>query len=192
LPRCEQSGAPQAHQPSSDVPLRWLVVSPSQRLTLGQSELSRLHLPQQIRQEEKAMISFINCPFCSGHESVSPEAARLIREAIALHLHRWRSTLSDMLVTELENICNVIDNTAERQQVERYSEALPICPTPAKRKYSNREHALPFAVKWQQNAYECECGFWHLSKQTPAEHAAKINSPPASPDEFETVDPLLL
>lgn len=136
------------------------------------------------------MHNFITCPFCSGHESVGAEAAGIIKEAIALHLHRWRATLPEHVIGELENICNVIDNTEERREPEYVP---PICPTPAKRKYSNREHALPFAVKWQQHAYACDCGFWHLSKQTPAQHSAKINAPPASADEFERViDPLLL
>lgn len=126
-------------------------------------------------------MNFITCMFCSGHESVSPEAAHIIKEAIALHLHRWRTTLPEPTICELENICNVIENTEQRM----------ICPTPSKAKYTNREHALPFAVKWKQHAYECACGHWHLSKQTPTEHATKINSPPTSPDEFETIDPLL-
>jgi lysyl-tRNA synthetase class I len=91
---------------------------------------------------------------------------------------------------ELENIRNVILNTQERETQEEY--VPPICPTPNKRKYSNREHALPFAAKWRQNAYECDCGFWHLSKQSGSEHKAKINSPPAAADEFDAVDPLML
>ena len=61
------------------------------------------------------MINFVQCPFCAGHESVSPEAAHLIKESIALHLHRWGSTLPQSLVTELENICNAILNQAERE-----------------------------------------------------------------------------
>jgi hypothetical protein len=136
---------------------------------------------------------FIKCPFCSGHEAVTPEAANLIREAIALHLHRWHSTLSNELVGELENICNVIDNTAEREpQPQQAEDVAPLCPTPDKRRYAMREWAEPDAAKWRQHPYQCACGYWHLSKQTEAEHRRKINSPPAGADEFETVDPLLL
>lgn len=137
------------------------------------------------------MTDFINCPFCCGHEAVSREAAHIIKEAIALHLHRWRETLPDSVVCELENIRNVILNHAERAEpAERYTP--PICPTPTKQRYHTREHALPNAVKWHQHAYECPCGYWHLSKQSIGEHHAKINSPAASPDEFESIDPLLL
>jgi hypothetical protein len=31
------------------------------------------------------MFNFIGCPFCAGHETVSPLAASIIRESIALH-----------------------------------------------------------------------------------------------------------
>jgi hypothetical protein len=62
------------------------------------------------------MTDFITCPFCSGHEAVTQEAAHIIKEAIALHLHRWRATLPNHVVCEMENICNVILNTAEREQ----------------------------------------------------------------------------
>lgn len=97
---------------------------------------------------------------------------------------------SDAVTTELMNIRNVILNTQERAApVEEYTP--PICPTPAKRRYSNREHATPYAVKWHQHPYECACGFWHLSKQSLTEHITKINSPPAGPDEFDAIDPLL-
>lgn len=60
------------------------------------------------------MHNFITCPFCAGGEKVSPLAASIIREAIALHLHRWRSTLPEPVLCELENICNAIQNREER------------------------------------------------------------------------------
>lgn len=60
------------------------------------------------------MSNFTRCPFCAGHESVSPEAASIIRESIALHLHRWRATLPEPVCGELENICNAIQNQEER------------------------------------------------------------------------------
>lgn len=136
------------------------------------------------------MTDFINCPFCCGHEAVSREAANAIAQMITGYL-----SVSDpqqtQLECELENIRNVILNHAERlHPAERYTP--PICPTPTKQRYHTREHALPDAVKWHQHAYECPCGYWHLSKQSGAEHHAKINSPAADADEFETIDPLLL
>lgn len=136
------------------------------------------------------MFSFVKCPFCSGHEAVSLEAAGIIRQSIALHLHRWRTTLTDSAICELENICDVILNTQEREEPAKEYTPL-ICPTPDKRKYSNLSHAQPDATKWCQHPYKCDCGFWHLSKQHPTEHKAKINSPAAGADEFDTVDPLL-
>jgi hypothetical protein len=137
------------------------------------------------------MISFINCPFCFGHETVSSEAAALIEQAIHYELGERGSELSPKLIGELENIRNVILNTQERlEPVEEYTP--PLCPTPAKRKYSNLAHAQPDAAQWRQHPYECACGYWHLSKQSTTEHTAKINSPAASADEFDAVDPLLL
>lgn len=131
---------------------------------------------------------FINCPFCSGHEAISQEAAVVILEAFEPYLKKFSE---GPLKCELENIRNMILNAQERKQpAERYTP--PICPTPGKRPYSNREHALPDAVKWHQHAYECPCGYWHLSKQSGAEHHAKINSPAAGSEEFESIDPLLL
>jgi len=143
------------------------------------------------------MESFVKCPFCAGHEAVGPEAAAEIARMITT---RIQFMPEGPLQCELENICNAILNTQERECPHGCDSKdncvictpAPICPTPDKRKYSNREHALPFAVKWGQNPYACECGYWHLSKQKAAEHAAKINSPPAGPDEFDSeIDPLL-
>ena len=134
----------------------------------------------------KAMLNFIRCPFCAGHESISAEAAK----SIELMIHRWLETnvVRDHLAAELENIRNAILNQQERAPPE---EKLPLCPTPQKRKYSNLEHAHHDAVRWNQHPYECVCTYVHLSKQTPTEHAAKINTPAASADEFEPIDPLL-
>lgn len=133
-----------------------------------------------------AMTSFINCPFCSGHEKISEEA--LTELAMMISVRRFGS---DAATAELLNIRNMILNARERgAPVEEYTP--PICPTPAKAKYANPEHALPNAIKWKQHPYLCACGYWHLSKQSPTEHASKINSPPASADEFDEIDPLLL
>lgn len=133
------------------------------------------------------MIDFITCPFCAGHETVSPEAADVIAALIEKYT---RGSVVFELETELLNIRNAILNTAQRAQpVEEYEP--PICPTPDKRKYSNLAHAQPDATKWHQHAYRCGCGYWHLTKQSATEHSAKINSPAASADEFEAIDPLL-
>lgn len=138
-----------------------------------------------------SMTEFIHCPFCAGHESISAEAADRIKEAIE-RLLAADETLSQAQ-TELMNIRNAILNAQERAAQPILPKYIPpLCPTPGKRPYVNREHALPFAVKWNQYEYECACGYWHLSKQSQSEHTAKINSPAASADEFEAIDPLLL
>lgn len=137
------------------------------------------------------MISFINCPFCSGHEAVSPEAATAIAELIEKALYKSDSPLTP-LGGELQNILNVIRNTEEREEPQAEEYTPPICPTPEKRRYVNREAAIPHATKFGYHPYECECHYWHVSKQTPAEHRRKINSPPSEPNEFPTIDPLLL
>lgn len=127
------------------------------------------------------MHNFVKCPCCSGHEAIGAETAAHLDLAIDVYL----SGIADYgqaWYGELQNIQNVIRNTQEREP--------PLCPTPQKRCYETRKAALPHAAKWHQHPYECACGSWHLSKQTPAQHAAKINSSPASPDEF--IDPLLL
>jgi len=64
------------------------------------------------------VFSFVKCPFCSGHEAVSPEAAALIEQAIDYELHERGSELSPALIAELENIRNVILNTQERETVD--------------------------------------------------------------------------
>lgn len=136
------------------------------------------------------MTDFINCPFCSGHESVSREAAEEIAAMIDTHLYGFKEC---QLKTELMNIRNVILNHAERAvPAERYTP--PICPTPQKRRYYSRDSGdlKRDTVRWHQHAYECPCGYWHLSKQSGAEHHAKINSPAAGAEEFESIDPLLL
>lgn len=131
------------------------------------------------------MLNFTRCPFCAGHESISPEAAK----SIELMIYRWLETnvVKDHLAGELENIRNAILNQQERTVEEK----LPLCPTPQKRKYSNLAHATPDANKWRQHPYKCECTYWHLSKQSPIEHTTKINTPAATSDEFEPIDPLL-
>lgn len=137
------------------------------------------------------MTEFVKCPFCCGTEKVSDGALDAIESAIWEWLHIPRPE-SDT-VTEMWNIRNVILNALERTSPVVPEYEAPICPTPGKRKYSNPEHAEPDAGRWHQHSYRCACGFWHLSKQTAAEHAAKINTSAASADEFDAIaiDPLL-
>jgi hypothetical protein len=134
------------------------------------------------------VFNFIKCPFCSGHESLLEEAAGIIGQMIAQRLEADIQSDSEAAQTALWNIRNVIENTAERR--EEY--VPPICPTPGKRKYSNKDHTKADAAKWRQHGYRCECGYWHLSKQSATEHTSKINSPPADADEFDAIDPLML
>ena len=131
-------------------------------------------------------MSFITCPFCSGHEAISPQVAEVIGEMIGTVLATHPDWPRES-ICELENIRNVILNTQGREaEPEQY--VPPICPTPDKAKYGDYDHSLPNARKYKQHPYHCECGYWHLSKQ----HSSKINSPPASADEFEAIDPLML
>jgi hypothetical protein len=69
------------------------------------------------------MISFINCPFCSGHETVSSEAAALIADLINSEINDFRCgdeplNIPKAVKAELENIRNVILNTQEREAVD--------------------------------------------------------------------------
>ena len=137
----------------------------------------------------EAMLNFTRCPFCAGHESISPETAEAIARLIE-HSQWMTGSRESPFLTELENIRNAILNQQQRAPAPP-QEKLPLCPTPQKRKYSNEAHARHDAVRWNQHPYECACTYWHLSKQTPEEHAAKISTPVASADEFEPIDPLL-
>lgn len=56
-------------------------------------------------------VSFIKCPFCSGHEAVSPEAADVIAALIEKYT---RGSVVFELETELLNIRNHILNAQER------------------------------------------------------------------------------
>lgn len=137
------------------------------------------------------MVDFVTCPFCAGHEKVSPKAAAVIASQIL----RWceEQSRDSELMGELINIRNAILNTAERAApVEEYQP--PQCPTPQKQRFYSRGATEQTAKRWGHHPYECVCGYWHLSKQTPAAHVAKLNAPPASGEEFETIpiDPLLL
>lgn len=139
------------------------------------------------------MTDFVTCPFCAGHEKVSDEASAFILQAIAYEMGERGSELSPDLITELLNIRNAILNTAERAApVEEYTP--PKCPTPQKQRFYSRGATEQTAKRWGHHPYECVCGYWHLSKQTPAAHVAKLNAPSASGEEFETIpiDPLLL
>ncbi len=53
---------------------------------------------------------FVKCPFCAGHELVTPGAADVIAELIE---HDFQS--DPALRCELENIRNAILNTRERE-----------------------------------------------------------------------------
>jgi len=129
--------------------------------------------------------NFVQCAFCSGHEKLSAEAADKIRFWIDM----YSPQASHPLRGELENIRNVILNMAEREEPkEEYTP--PVCPTPQKRKYNNAMHALTDGRKYHQHPYNCACGYWHLSKQAPSDHAAKINAPAADANEFEQEEPL--
>jgi hypothetical protein len=57
--------------------------------------------------------NFITCPFCSGHEVVSPEAASEIAAMIGNHIRDFKE--GDSLKIELENIRNTILNYEQRQ-----------------------------------------------------------------------------
>lgn len=132
------------------------------------------------------MTDFIRCPFCSGHEVISTETADLLIEWIDSN-EDWRRP--KQVQAELENIRNSILNHREREQEQE--PLLPICPTPDKAKYASREHSHHNAIRYRQHPYQCECGYWHLSKQSGVEHTAKINAPAATADEFDPIDPLL-
>lgn len=58
------------------------------------------------------MLNFITCPFCSGHEAVSPEAATAIAGMIEEEL---RGKCTSALDTELFNILNMIIGMRERK-----------------------------------------------------------------------------
>jgi hypothetical protein len=147
------------------------------------------------------MYNFVQCPFCAGHETISAEAADAIAVLIRGYVHYAEE--DNPLTAELSNIRNAILNRRERvscgvtghqtpgQCGNCGNEMMPLCPTPQKRKYSNLTHAKPDAAQWRQHPYECACGYWHLSKQTSAEHATKINSAAADAEEFSDIDPLL-
>ena len=69
------------------------------------------------------VFSFVKCPFCSGHEAVSPEAAALIADLINSEINYLRRgdeppDIPKAVKAELENIRNVILNTQERETVD--------------------------------------------------------------------------
>jgi hypothetical protein len=74
------------------------------------------------------VFSFVKCPFCSGHEAVSPEAATLIADLINSEINDLRrgdeppdipkADIPKAVKAELENIRNVILNTQERETVD--------------------------------------------------------------------------
>jgi hypothetical protein len=138
------------------------------------------------------MTDYQRCPFCAGHEQVSIEAARTIGELV----HAWIVEHEDdntALNAEMYNIYNSLENMADREEPQREEYAPPVCPTPNKRTYFSLENTHHDAVRWNRHPYECECGYWHLSKLTPAAYVGKLSSPAASAEEFDEVeiDPLL-
>jgi hypothetical protein len=63
------------------------------------------------------MLTFIDCPICSGAEKISPEAADELAKAIQGRLDAFEARphmFPDAPIAELENIRNVILNRAER------------------------------------------------------------------------------
>jgi hypothetical protein len=58
------------------------------------------------------MISFVKCPFCSGHEAISLEAAQYI--ATLLKDVAWATDFA--VAVELSNIRNTILNHAQREE----------------------------------------------------------------------------
>jgi hypothetical protein len=135
-------------------------------------------------------MNFIKCPFCAGHEVVSPEAAETIADMIQVWIDNDGDPTGEDPTGELMNIRNAILNGQERRE-QNPGEVVPLCPTPKKRRYFSKDHTIHDATQWRQYAYLCDCGWWHLSKQRPEEHAVKINSPVAGADEFPGIDPLL-
>lgn len=57
------------------------------------------------------MTEFVKCPCCSGHESISAEAAAALATIIE---HRLNGSGESPVTTELWNIRNMILNTQER------------------------------------------------------------------------------
>jgi hypothetical protein len=56
---------------------------------------------------------FVKCPFCSGHEAVTPQVADVIGEMIGTVLATAPNWPKEA-IAELENIRNVILNMQER------------------------------------------------------------------------------
>jgi hypothetical protein len=60
------------------------------------------------------LLNFIKCPFCAGHEAVSPETAHAIESMIEAFLYVDEHPRPEALETELWNIRNAILNHQER------------------------------------------------------------------------------
>ena len=71
-------------------------------------------MPATIIRSGANVYNFVKCPFCAGHETVSPEAAAFIEKAIAYELDEAGSSTPTPLLVELSNIRNAILNMAER------------------------------------------------------------------------------
>ena len=113
-------------------------------------------------------------------QTLTPAGMQAVANAIdAFLMLPWEN---DEVRAELENTRNVLLNILERTPEPEYKP--PVCPTPQKRKYANDKHAAHDAKRWHMYPYPCECGYVHLSKQSPETHAAKINGPAADADEF--------
>lgn len=113
-------------------------------------------------------------------ETLSREAMEAI--AMAIDLHPLIDTYPGPVQAELINTRNTLRNILERTPEPEYKP--PVCPTPQKRKYANDKHAAHDAKRWHMYPYPCECGYVHLSKQSPEAHSAKVNGPAADADEF--------
>jgi hypothetical protein len=137
--------------------------------------------------------SFVTWPL---EAAVSREALSTLQTAVLFFLTEPAEVdaLSDTVMAELMNVANNIRAHLERDRKSTVSETYrpSQCPTPQKRCYDSRPAASNDALKWGQHPYKCECGYWHNSKQTPFQHASKVNSPGASADEFPAIDPMLL
>jgi len=135
----------------------------------------------------KPVIEFVKCPICCGHEVISREAIEILAKALQYEYPENSVELSNMR-NAIRNFKQHADaaNAAQEEDIE------PKCPTPEKRRYALQEYTLTNAKNWKQHPYHCVCGYWHLSKHTASEHAAKINTLPSQPEEFDIIDPLLL
>lgn len=136
--------------------------------------------------------SFVTWPL---EAAVSREGLQYIAQAISFFNSEpveW-DNIPESAQAELLNVYNNIKGHLERDEpivIETYRP--PQCPTPQKRRYHVKDHTRRDAMKFHMHPYQCECGYWHLSKLAPGQFADKVNAPGASADEFPAIDPMLL